>query len=682
MLLVGLLVVVACSAFGHGATSAAAEAWLQLALALGTVATSAAWLWGGGLRARAPTVAWAGVALLAGYAIWSGVSMAWSITPDNTWTELNRAITYVLVLVLALVAGASQERGVERAAFGYLVVAVLVALYALGGKVAPEIHLGPLNLDTTSVYSRIDAPIDYWNGLALVLALASPIALRLAVDETRRRGARLVGLGALFVLLLVIGLTYSRGGVLALVIALAVGVGLAHARLRSLLALALSLVATVPALAFAFTSSALTTDGLSVGQRIGPGAKLGAIALAGLVLLVLAWMLAMAFERRVAPDAVRSRRLGLVLAGCVAVLVIAGVADVAQSRRGLAGSVSHQVHQFTRPQGVALTDPHRLLATSSNNRWVWWNEAVGAFSGRPLLGAGAGSFPVLHTEYRTNDISVLQAHSFPLQLLAETGVVGLLLALGGLALLWAAIAWVRRLPPGGQRALAAALAGAAVAFFLHGFYDWEWEIPGVTLPAILFLGVLAGSAGRERGRGRVAASGPTAPLPGELGGARVVALVAVSALMVGVFASAALPALAASKAGDAVVAAGDARDPAQVRAAGAEAELAARLDPASSDPLVAEAQIAQHQRRYALADQALRTAVARNPSDIDAWEQLGALELNLGDAPGAVRAARRALAIDPRAKLAQALARQALAAQSPPGRSATAVGTPLPAAGR
>ena len=52
---------------------------------------------------------------------------------------------------------------------GYLAVAVLVALYAVGGKVAPGLHIADvIDLNHTRFIPRLRAPLDYWNALALV----------------------------------------------------------------------------------------------------------------------------------------------------------------------------------------------------------------------------------------------------------------------------------------------------------------------------------------------------------------------------------------------------------------------------------------------------------------------------------------------------------------------------------
>ncbi len=101
----------------------------------------------------------------------------------------------------------------------------------------------------------------------------------------------------------------------------------------------------------------------------------------------------------------------------------------------MTGTIEHQWDDFTSVKQDDQSDPGRVLRSNSGNRWVWWREAAGAFSDEPLKGWGAGSFPLVHRRYRENDLPVRQAHSVPLQFLAETGFVGALLALGGLGLL-------------------------------------------------------------------------------------------------------------------------------------------------------------------------------------------------------------------------------------------------------
>ncbi len=299
---------------------------------------------------------------------------------------------------------------------------------------------------------------------------------------------------------------------------------------------------------------------------------------------------------------------------------------------------------------------------------MWWKEAAAAFSARPWQGWGAGSFPVVHLLYRHDTLPVQQPHNVPLQFLAETGVIGAVLGVGAFLLLAAgAIQMVRRRPAGPDRLLAAALLGGAVAYGVHCLYDWDWNIPALSLPAFLFLGAVVarpgiGSRGPEPGARRLSVASSPVNLTRRafsLGGLTV--CLCLFALSVE------LPQLAADKAGAAVVAASSSSATA-VRGAQAEAALASRLDPLSDAGLLAEATVALHRSQPARARAYLAQAVARNPSDPQAWQLLSQVEYGLGDRRWIV-AVQRAIDLDPMGHYAQTVVatelRQASPASSP-----------------
>lgn len=685
--LVGFLVLLTgYAAFAHGSTSLQGQARIQVAVAVALVIVAAIWLWHGALGLSASRTAWLGVGLLGLFALWVGLSLAWSVAGDRTWLELNRTITYALVVLLALAAGSWWRRALDHVAVGYLAVAMLVALYAVGGKLAPGLHIGGvIDLNHASLIPRLRAPLDYWNALALVELLAVPVAVGLAIDRTRSAPVRLGALACVAFLFIGIGLTYSRGGVIALVVAL-IGFGvLSRARLRTLGVVALGLLAAAPALIVAFSTHSLTARSQPLGARETDGALLAVVLVASLVVLVLAGRALLGVENRARVTPSQTRRIGLALAGLLVLGLLAGGVALAQTKRGFGGTISHEWSSFRKPRFDPIFDPNHLVSTNSGNRWVWWREAAGAWSDRPLQGWGAGSFPVLHKEYRTNDLAVLQPHSVPMQLLAETGLVGALLALGGLlALTVAAVRRTWALPdappragpeqrPGAagepSRLMAAALAAAAIAWLFHGLYDWDLDIPGASIPALVFLGVLAGRARPGGGLPRMGTAG------------RAVALGLVTLAGCAVALSAILPAWADSKTKHALAAADAHHSPAALRGAARDAEFAARLDPTSPEPLLALAAIDQARGRPLAARAAILRAIRRTPSSSDAWADLVRLEGRLHDLPGATRAMARALALDPRnAGLRQFLTAFELERYLPNG-SATATGTPLPQAG-
>jgi hypothetical protein len=670
-----LLLIFLYAAFDHGAVGPAGEERLQLALSAVAVPAMAAWLWSGALRLSAPRIVWVAVGLLAAFALWSGVTLAWSVAPDQTWAECNRAVGYTLALVLAVALGASDRRATAMVAHGFLAVAAAVTVYALAQKLLPGLRVaGIFDLNTAGPLPRLQEPLGYWNALALLVAMGAAVAFCLALQRGRPPGVRLGAL-VLFVLMLeTIAFTYSRGGVLALVVALAVVTALGGARLRCLLWLGLACLASAPPVVVGLMSDQLTSTGVLLGTRERAGLELAALLAACLVLLVIGGRRVIGLERQVRISERGARRTGHALAGAAGAIAVVAVLAVALSGRGLGGTVSHAWDSFTATRATSVADPARLLSADSENRWVWWKEAAGAFSDRPLGGWGAGSFGVVHLLYRRDTLSVQQPHSVPLQFLAETGFVGAALALGGLALLLlAAITAVRRRPTSTGRLLAAGLAAGAAAFAVHELYDWDWDIPAVTLPALVLLGTLAGGLGRTTAapdrRVRDQGAGERRPAVLGLGLAAGTLCLAAFAL------SATVPRLAAGKAAQALVAASSSRT-GDLDSALADALSASRLDPLSDAGLRAASTIAVHLGRRAEARRLLLAALRRQPTDGQAWQQLAYEDFAVGADGEAVAAAQRAQALDPRSTSAQQLAQGALLTVAPPVRSATAAPTP------
>ncbi len=671
-----LLLLILYAAFSHGAVQSAAEARLQVAVAAVAAIAGGGWLWSGALRVSAPRMAWVGVALLTGFTLWSGLSVAWSVAPDQTWIELNRWLTYLVVLGLSIAVGASSPRASEWVATGFLGVSLVVTAYALAQKLIPGLHVaGVFDFNQTGQFARLQEPFGYWNALSLFLSMGVPIALALTVDRERGGRSRLGALVAMQLMFLAIGLTYSRGGLVALGLALTAGVALSGVRLRSLMWLAAALLCTVPPLVLGLVSHSLTTSNIGLADRESAGAVLLAVTILSVLVLIVAGRWLMAREQRVALTPERAHSVARALLVGLGVAAVIALLAVTFSSRGLGGTVSHAWSNFTATRGESVSDPSRLLSADSGNRWVWWKEAAGAFSDRPLAGWGAGSFPVVHLLYRHDSLAVKQPHSVPLQLLAETGLIGTVLALAGFATLLAlGVSAVRRRPAGTERIVAAALLAGAVAYAVHACYDWDSDIPGVTLPMLLFLGVLAGSV--RVGRARPEPSPPSPGGPGPL--LRILSLAALTFWLCCFAASAALPSIAADKASGAEVAAGGSS--AALDRAQSSAALASRLDPLSDAGLRAESAIALNRGESQQARAYLLEAVRRQPTDEQAWASLGYVNILLGDLRDATAAAQRVLALDPEGALtggfAANVAQRANVLEAPPQQSATATPTP------
>ncbi|MDX6680695.1 MAG: hypothetical protein QOG94_734 [Solirubrobacteraceae bacterium] len=670
-LVVALVAACTYAVFAHGAAGLPHEPRLQVGIALVCVGAAVGRLFSRTLTLRAPTQAWIGVGLLAGFAVWCGITLLWSVAPDATWTAVNRSVAYTLVVVLAIAAGSSAPRAIERVAAGWLFVALACALYALGGKLIPSVNVLGIEFDQTYIASRLREPLQYWNALALVCVLAVPIALRATTDATRRPSVRLAAISALYVLLVCLGMTYSRGGLVALAAAIAVVTLLGGPRLRGLAVFGTTVVALVPVLALAFSRPALKGIRIPLDARTADGIVLGMVMAGSLIgLLIMAWGL-LRLEERLRWSDESTRLVWRGLGAMVAVLALIVVFGIATSQGGPGRFFDDAWHEFTKTSQDKDSDPARIVSSNSGNRWPWWQEATGAWADRPLQGWGAESFPVTHLMYRKVELDVQQPHSVPLQFLAETGVVGAALALGALGfLLFAALARVRAMSDGRERDVAVALFAGGVAWTVHGLVDFDWDIPGITVPALLFLGVLAARPAR-----RDAHAAP-ATAPGGGVGPRVAALGVACVLLGLVMVSALLPAWADSEASSALAVSTTAREP-ELRDATAEAETSARLDPTAIRSLLAAADLAQNRGRLLDARRYLLRAVDRQPYSVTAWRRVMELALDMADRGGARAAARRLLELDPIGTATLAVVGRLVLFSVPASGSATATGTPL-----
>jgi hypothetical protein len=217
--------------------------------------------------------------------------------------------------------------------------------------------------------------------------------------------------------------------------------------------------------------------------------------------------------------------------------------------------------------------------------------------------------------------------------------------------------------------MAAALAAAAIAWAVHGLVDWDWDMPGVTLPAVAFLGVLAGRYGP-----------PVRPMRGMRSRPlRALGFVAATFALACLALSAAFPAISDSLAGDALAGVPDRPTPADLRRAADTAGEASSLNPLSVEGPLAQAAIDLRRGNLVAARNRILEAAKRQPDNVQVWRQLAGVELARRDARAAKRAIDRALALDPLDYGLLALAGGIVNGLTPPNGSATATGTPLPA---
>ena len=567
------------------------------------------------------------LALLAGVVAWSALGTWWSIAPDLTWRYANRGLAYAAFCALGLFVASSVPRAMRVVAAGLAVLVAAVVAWALAGKVAPALYPDSFR------FARLRDPLAYWNALALVAGMGMPLALWIAASRVHANLVRAAGALLLFATSIALLLTYSRGGVAVAIVAVAVWLGLTERRLEGVVTLILAGLPALVVSAWAFGRPGLSEDGQPYSVRFDDGIRFGVVlGVVGAAVFGAAYLAARYEERRpptpeLAHRIIRWAALGAAGAAVVALLVLFAAADpidwVGDQARDFANPTTHPVSQ----------GPGRLQAIGSNNRWGWWQEAWDAFRDDPVGGTGAGTFKLVHLKLRDNSQSVTEPHDLPLQALAETGFIGLLLAAGAVLAAVLAVGGTLRRLVGEERAAGLALAVVALLYPLHGLVDYDWDFVAVSAPFFFTLGVLlAGGAPTLIVRRRFLA------LAGGL-----VALAAMSSLLT--------PWLADRR----VDSAYDALESNRTAAAIERADQARSLDPLSVEPLFAAALAKEREGRILEALHLYVRATEMQPENPETWYQLGSFELGLHSFGWAELHLTRARELDPHGPAAQDL---------------------------
>jgi len=162
------------------------------------------------------------------------------------------------------------------------------------------------------------------------------------------------------------------------------------------------------------------------------------------------------------------------------------VAITAATALVAAGLVVAGVGERPTARELAAGAGAQRLTTASSNRYEYWRVGLDAFAGEPLLGVGAGGFRVEWLRERRISETVKDTHSLEVELAAELGLLGLL----GLAALVGGVAVAGRTALRRDRMVAAGPIAVLVAWILHASIDWDWQLPAVTLPAVVLAGMV------------------------------------------------------------------------------------------------------------------------------------------------------------------------------------------------
>jgi O-antigen ligase len=148
---------------------------------------------------------------------------------------------------------------------------------------------------------------------------------------------------------------------------------------------------------------------------------------------------------------------------------------------------------------AAGQEQSRYLSASGSGRYTLWKVAWDDFVSNPVLGVGTHNYEATYYQKREQEAGfVRQPHMLPLEVLAERGVVGGFLFFGFLAVCLVAGLWerFRRLKAEGKAQVGAIIA-ALTYWFVHSSAEWFWQLPAITLPAMVYLAMLVAPWNRE-----------------------------------------------------------------------------------------------------------------------------------------------------------------------------------------
>jgi type II secretory pathway pseudopilin PulG len=408
------------------------------------------------------------IVALAALTGWIALSLDWAPLAGPAQDDLQRVALYLgaLVAAAALLGPRPAARWVEPAlGLG----AFVVVAYGLSGRLLPDAI--PLAHSRTAL-GRLEQPLTYWNATGALAAMGFVLATRVAGDATRDAPLRLAAATVTPPLAVGVYLSFSRGALAALAVGLVVLLALTPERRQVRVVALLVVLGVVASVASGLLPAVRALEGSSVAKTAEGAAMLVILlALMGAAAAGCAWLARFEASGRLRSGRVRLPRPRLVVAACL-VLLLGATLGVAS----LEG----------RPGTPTLGASTARLTSVKSNRYDYWRVALEEFVDHPIRGAGAGAFRVDWRRKRTVLDPAKDAHSLYIETLGELGLVGAVILaalLVGVAV--AARRAFRRFPVQAAGAIA-----ALAVFAVHAGLDWDWEMPALSLVALLLAGAL------------------------------------------------------------------------------------------------------------------------------------------------------------------------------------------------
>jgi Flp pilus assembly protein TadD len=580
--------------------------------------------------ARVTPAGWAALGLLLAFGAWTAIGIGGSESSERTVAEVGRIAMLLGVVALAILA--QGREGLRRTVHAVAAAIAVAGVVALLSRLNPEWFS---NVDTSEHLApdRLAFPLNYWNGLAALMALGIPLLLTSAT-QARYLLTSALAAAAIPAISLTAFFTLSRGGATETAIALIVLLALHPRRLTLLPTMLVSGAGSAILIAGANQRDALT-EGIGSAAARNQGDELLAMAIvvcAGVGLLQTA--ITLVARHGLGPRIELSRpraQLATAVAAALAIVIVLAA--------GVPGEISDRWEEFKEP-APASGGVERFESSSGSGRYQLWQAAVDANETEPLTGIGAGTFEYFWARDGTLSGFVRDAHSLYLESLAEVGIIGLAIILALLATVIGT--GIRRASSGKdieRRVLVAGATAASVAFVVAAAVDWVWEVTVIPVAFLLLAAAILGPSAETRGR---ATSRFKGALPRAARGAMV-------ALAVAGIVAVAIPLAGTASIRDSQSQFRDAR----LQSALEEARAAHDIQPYAATPSLQQALVLERSGQFDAAAEEATAATEQEPTNWRTWLVLSRIEAERGDASASVAAYREARDLNPRSPLFQ-----------------------------
>jgi O-antigen ligase len=426
--------------------------------------------------------------LILGLSLLSAISSLWSGSVELSVVEADRVLVYLGIFLAAFLLAQTDESR-QRFAEGLTIAIALVVLLGLGSRLLPHVlEVG----NSLGSGPRLRYPLGYWNANGAMFGIGAALLLWTSRHAVAK-ALRWASVAMLPAILLGLYFTYSRGGLLALVVATGCTLALSRDRLWLLATLGIGALGALPAV-LAVQAHRSIAENLANPAAVDQGVTVLLILLAGIGLALLLFAALRWTERRQGPltgRAVELSRNPALLRGIAAgIAVIAIGVAIAIGGRAWDQFSSSDLQFPSRPE-------QHFTQFSGAGRHDFFSVAIEAFGEKPALGTGAGTYQFSWERHRSIAQPVHDAHSLYLEAFAELGAIGgiLVLALVGVLLWTGFAAW--RAAPQPQRERYAVLIAAMLAFAVAAGLDWFWEIAALGAVFFLAAGVLVAARCRQ-----------------------------------------------------------------------------------------------------------------------------------------------------------------------------------------